>query len=350
MRAVIKAGPGAGNIAVLDADIPSPGPGEALVRIGASALCGTDLLVYDGVYRGRNNPVPSPLIVGHEASGEVVELGPATTWPPVGTRVGIEAVWGCAHCYHCVRGNYNLCQDWHHIGLTRAGVLAEFVVLPATSLLPLPDSFTLDSAAMLEPLATAVHTMERVRVASGTSAAIIGPGPLGLLHMQFLHAAGASPVVVYGQPGDEARLNLAAAFGAQVFVGDRQMIAAHAAEVTDRIGFGIVIEAGGTPTAVQSALDIVAGNGTMASLGLVRETEIDALQVMRKNLTWIGVVSSVRRHFATAISLIDSGAIHPADLITHRLPLEAALAGFDVMRQRTAVKVMFEIGNVNLES
>src|SRR5215212_6363848 len=95
MRAVIKAGPGAGNIAVLDADIPSPGPGEALVRIGASALCGTDLLLYEGVYRGRNNPVPSPLIVGHEAAGEVVELGPGTTGPGSGTRVGIEAVWCC---------------------------------------------------------------------------------------------------------------------------------------------------------------------------------------------------------------------------------------------------------------
>src|SRR5215212_10824041 len=136
MRAVIKAGPGAGNIAVLEADIPSPGPGEALVRIAASALCGTDLLLFDGVYRGRNRPVPSPLIVGHEASGQVVELGPGTSWPAPGTRVGIEAVTGCGHCYHCLRGNYNLCQDWHHIGLTRAGVLAEFVVVPTTSLLP----------------------------------------------------------------------------------------------------------------------------------------------------------------------------------------------------------------------
>jgi 2-desacetyl-2-hydroxyethyl bacteriochlorophyllide A dehydrogenase len=343
MRAVIKAGPGAGNIAVLDADIPSPGPGEALIRIGASGLCGTDLLVYDGVYRGRNNPVPPSLILGHEASGYVIELGPGTTWPPPGTRVGIEAVWGCTRCYHCVRGNYNLCQDWHHIGLTRAGALAEYVVLPATSLLPLPDSMTLDSAAMLEPLATAVHTMERVRVTPGTSAAVIGPGPLGFLHMQLLLAAGAFPVVMYGHPGDEARLNLASALGARVFVGDRQAIAEHARDATDGIGFGITIEAGGTATAVQSALDIVSGNGTMVTLGLVRHTELDALQVMRKNLTWIGVVSSVRRHFAAAIRLIDAGTITPVDLITHRLPLDAALAGFDALRQRAAVKVMFDL-------
>src|SRR5436190_6725641 len=134
MRALIKTAPGAGHLAVLDADAPVPGPGEALVRVGPSGLCGTDLLLFDGVYRGRKRPVPCPLIVGHEAAGEVMELGPGINWPPRGTRVGIEAVTGCGQCYHCVRGNYNLCQDWHHMGLTRAGVLAELVVVPATSL------------------------------------------------------------------------------------------------------------------------------------------------------------------------------------------------------------------------
>src|SRR4029453_4965789 len=138
MRALIKTAAGVGNLQVLDAEMPRPGAGEALVRVGPSGLCGTDLLLYDGVYRGRNRPVPSPLIVGHEASGAVVELGPGTRWPPPGPRVGIEAVTGCGSCYHCVRGNYNLCQDWHHIGLTCAGVLAEYVVVPATSLLSLP--------------------------------------------------------------------------------------------------------------------------------------------------------------------------------------------------------------------
>ena len=147
MRALVKTAPGIGSLEVLDIDVPVPGPGEVLVRIRKSGLCGTDLLVYDGVYRGRNRPVPSPLIVGHEASGEVVALGPGTAGPAPGTRVGIEAVTGCGHCFHCVRGGYNLCQDWHHIGLTRAGALAEFVVVPATSLLPLPDGVTFESAA-----------------------------------------------------------------------------------------------------------------------------------------------------------------------------------------------------------
>ena len=343
MRAVIKTAPGIGHVNVLDTAAPTPGPGEALVRIGSSGLCGTDLLLYDGLYRGRNRPVPSPLIVGHEASGEVVELGPGTRWPPPGTRVGIEAVTGCGGCHHCLRGSYNLCQDWQHIGLTCAGALAEFVVVPAASLLPLPAEVTLESAAFLEPLATAVHTLERVKPAPGISAAIVGPGPLGFLHLQVLAAAGAGPIVMYGQAGDEARLALAASLGADVVLGDRATIAAHAAHVTGGIGFGLAVESAGTSSAVQTALEIVAGNGTLVSLGIVRDTEIDVLQVMRKNLTWIGVVASVRRHFADAIKLIQTRRVVPEHLITHRLPLGDALAGFDALRQRAAVKVMFSL-------
>ena len=343
MRAIIKTAPGPGHIEILDAAPPVPGPGEALVKIVSSGLCGTDLLLYDGTYRGRRRPVPSPLIVGHEAAGEVVTLGAGTTWPPPGTRVGIEAVTGCGRCHVCVRGHYNLCQDWHHIGLTCAGVLAELAVIPATSLLPLPHHVTLEDAAFLEPLATAVHTLERVKPSPSITAAIVGPGPLGFLHFQVLRAAGVDRVVMYGQAGDEARLALAASLGAETFLGDRPAIAAHAAEATGGLGYELSIEAGGTSTAIQSALDIVGGQGTLVSLGIVKPTEIDVLQVMRKNLTWIGVVASVRRHFADAIRLMARGQVRPADLITHRLPIGDALAGFDALRARQAVKVMFEM-------
>jgi len=344
MQALIKTARGVGHVEVLETAAPTPAPGEALVRIRQSGLCGTDLLLYDDVYCGRNRPVPCPLIVGHEAAGEIVELGSGTTWPPPGTRVGIEAVTGCSRCHHCLRGNYNLCPDWHHIGLTCAGALAEFAVLSTASLLPLPDEVTLECAAFLEPLATAVHTLERVKPAPGTTAAIVGPGPLGLLHLQALQAAGVGPVVVYGQAGDETRLALAASRGAEVFLGDRPAIAAHADAFTKRLGFGLSIESGGTSAAIQSALDIVAGKGTLVSLGIVRHTEIDVLQVMRKDLTWIGVVSSVRRHFAEAIALIRAGKVKPQTLVTHRLPLGDALAGLEALRQREAVKVMFTPG------
>ena len=136
---------------------------------------------------------------------------------------------------------------------------------------------------------------------------------------------------------------MAASLGADVHLGDRASIAAHADRMTGGLGFGVSIECGGTSAAIQSALDVVAGNGTLASLGLVRQTEIDVLQVMRKNLTWVGVVASVRRHWAEAVALVRTGKVRPAGTITHRLPLADALAGFDAMRRRQAVKVMFDV-------
>ena len=343
MRALIKTASGVGNMAVQDAPIPVPGHGEALVRVVRSGLCGTDLLVYDDVYRGRKRPLPYPLIVGHEAAGELVSLGPGTTGPPPGTRVAIEAVTGCGGCYQCVRGRYNLCQDWHHIGLTIAGALAEFALVPATSLIPLPPSVTLENAAFLEPLATVMNTLERTRPLPGTPAAIVGPGPFGLLHVQALRAAGVGPILVFGRPGDEARLEIARRVGADdALVADRTEAVAAAATWTDGIGMGLVVETAGTPEGVQTALEITAGGGTLATLGLVRHTEIDALQVMRKDMTWVGVVAAVRRHWAEAIRLVASERVKPAELITHRLPLTQALEGLAALRAREAVKVMYD--------
>jgi threonine dehydrogenase-like Zn-dependent dehydrogenase len=343
MRAVIKAERGPGHLAVMDAPVPIPVRSEALVRILRSGLCGTDLLVYDDVYRGRRRPVPYQLILGHEAAGEVVELGPDTCGPARGTRVAIEAVTGCGACFHCMRGRYNLCQDWHHIGLTTAGALAEFAVVPASSLIALPASVSLENAAFLEPLATVMNTLERTRPLPGTPAAVIGPGPFGLLHVQALRAAGVGPILVFGRPGDEGRLEIARRVGAdEACVVDRTGAIACAARWTDGIGMGLVIETAGTPEGVQTALEITAGGGTLATLGLTRQTEIDALQVMRKDMTWVGVVAAVRRHWADAIRLVASGRLDPSALITHRLPLRDALDGFHALRAREAVKVMYD--------
>ena len=345
MQAFIKTAPGVGNMVVGDAPVPVARPGEALVKVAQSGMCGTELLVYDDVYRGRKRPMPFPLIVGHEASGVLVELGPGTAGPEPGTRVAMEGVGGCGSCFHCTRGNYNLCQDWHHIGLTRAGALAEFVTVPVSSLLPLPDDVSFESAAFLEPFATAVHTLERLKPAPGQPAAIIGPGPLGLLHLQILRAAGLSPIVVFGRRGDEKRLGLARMVGADAaLVADRKEAQEYTARLTDGVGMAVVIEAGGTAEAVQTALDIVGSAGAIATLGLARSTEIDALSVMRKNLLWVGVVASVRRHYAEAIRLIRTGKVQPDRLITHRMSLAEAPSALPAMRDAEAVKIMFAPG------
>jgi threonine dehydrogenase-like Zn-dependent dehydrogenase len=133
--------------------------------------------------------------------------------------------------------------------------------------------------------------------------------------------------------------------GADVaLVADRREAQECAARLTDGIGIGVVVETGGTAEAVQTALDIVSGGGALATLGLARATEMDALTVMRKNLLWIGVVASVRRHYAEAIRLIRTGKVQPDRLITHRLPLADAASALPAMRDAEAVKIMFAPG------
>src|SRR4051794_18499003 len=269
MRAFVKMAPAAGNMATIDWPTPAAARAEAVVRIRRSGLCGTDVLVHDAVYTGRNRPVCTPLIVGHEACGEIVALGSDVERLRVGARVAIEAVSGCGDCFHCLRGRYNVCQDWDHIGLTKHGVLAEFAALPSSALIPLSDEVSDDAAAFLEPLATAVHTLERLRARPGQTAAIIGPGPLGLLHLQLLQAAGVGPILVIGRDGDEARLAVAQSLGAETAIArDGAEVIEHAMRMSDGVGVGVVVEAAGTPAAIQSALNIVAADGTIATLGI----------------------------------------------------------------------------------
>src|SRR4051794_27624110 len=139
MRAFVKMAPAAGNMATIDWPTPAAARAEAVVRIRRSGLCGTDVLVHDAVYTGRNRPVCTPLIVGHEACGEIVALGSDVERLRVGARVAIEAVAGCGDCFYRLRGRHNVCQDWGHNGLAKNGVVAGVGGPPYGALLSPPD-------------------------------------------------------------------------------------------------------------------------------------------------------------------------------------------------------------------
>ena len=271
MRALIKTAPGVGHLEMLETAPTRAGPGEALVRVGPSGLCGTDLLLFDGVYRGRNRPVPSPLIVGHEASGEVDRPGTRHGRPAPGTRVGIEAGDGM-RCLLSLparelqpvpgpaphRADASRCR-WRSSSWCRR-----------TSLLPLPDEVTLESAAFLEPLATAVHTMERVKPAPGherrdyRSGATRIPAPAGAAGRRRRSDRDAAARRAMSRDSELA-----------AFAGRRSCFSAidrrsrqHArGRRPAESGSACRSNPGGTSAAIQTALDIVAGNGTLVEPG-----------------------------------------------------------------------------------
>ncbi|MBO8140845.1 MAG: alcohol dehydrogenase catalytic domain-containing protein [Firmicutes bacterium] len=342
MRALVKTAPGVGNVAVTDVPDPAPGRGEVVVKVVCTTVCGTDVLVHDDKYVGKR-PLPFPFVLGHEAAGEVAAVGPGVTGFRPGDRVGMESIIGCGQCHHCARGEYNLCPRWHHIGLTMDGSFAEYIKVPASLLIPLPEGVSFESASMLEPLSLAVHSLNSLQARPAQPTAIVGPGPIGLLHLLVAKAWGVGPILVLGRPGDEERLRISEELGADRVLsaasGEEALEAAR--EMTDGVGMELVIEATGAPDGVRTALELVAGNGKLVTTGLARETEVDVLQIIRKNMVWMGRVASVRRHFLEALRLIATGRVDPSRLITHRMPLEQGTEIFPLMKKRESLKIAF---------
>ncbi|MCK4516512.1 MAG: alcohol dehydrogenase catalytic domain-containing protein, partial [Spirochaetaceae bacterium] len=150
MKAAIKARAEAGSLEVTDIPTPAAGPGDVLVKIHASGICYTDATILENKYIGRK-PVPVPMVLGHEAAGEIVEVGPGIPSERVGERVALEPIAGCGRCHQCLIGKQNMCASWDHIGITRDGTFAEYIALPSRQAHPIADGVSYGVASMTEP-------------------------------------------------------------------------------------------------------------------------------------------------------------------------------------------------------
>ena len=342
MKAIVKTRPEPGYVELKEVPVPKIRPDEILVKIRATGICGTDLLLYDWTYRGRR-PVMAPITLGHEGAGEVVEVGDQVKDLKVGDRVGLEALLGCGHCYYCGQGYYHLCPDWAHLGISFDGTFAEYVAYPARGAHKLPDEVSYEEAAFLEPISIVAHAMEKVSVSIGDTVAVVGPGPLGLYALQAARAAGAGKVIVLGAKGDESRLEVAGSLGADAVIGfDSGDAVAATRDLTDGLGPDVVFEASGKPEGVAAAVAMARGMGQVALMGFANEAVIDPLSVVRRDLTICGAVGSIPRHFNRAIRWLRSGKVSTGAMISHRLAWDDFAEGFRLMKERRAAKVLFQ--------
>ncbi|MBI3127090.1 MAG: zinc-binding dehydrogenase [Candidatus Tectomicrobia bacterium] len=326
--------------------VPEAGPQEALCRVGAVAICGTDI----GIISGKFFPMWPPrwpFIIGHEWAGVVEEVGPGAGFSP-GDKVAGSSAVGCGHCRNCMRGRYNLCLNYgntaaghRQYGFTVHGAYAQYIRAHARSLVKLPPDFDLGEASLMDTAGIALHIAKRGGVGAGDTAVVIGPGAVGSIACQCARALGAGRVIVVGRGH---RLAKARELGFETVDYEKADPLAYVKEATGGVGPDVVLECAGTARAVRQAVEMVKKGGRVVIGGLPAEDV--PLPLKRFVLDEIEVVGSraAPNCLPEVLALVQAGALRLRELVTHRFPLsdfQTALATFQD-RSGGALKVVVE--------
>ena len=338
MRALAKTAPGEG-LTLVERPVPQPGPGDALIRVTAASICGTDVHIYnwDEWSQGRIKP---PVVLGHEFAGEVVALGAGVVDLALGTPVSAEGHILLPDARHVVHGQEHLAKDMEVIGIDRDGAFAEYLCVPRRNLWVNPPDLAPEIASLQDPFGNAVHTVHAQSVV-GKRVLVTGAGLIGLMAVPVARAAGAAAVYVTDlNPG---RLDLARRLGADLALDAREDPVAGIMAATDGAGVDVLLEMSGAAPAIDQGFRALRPGGEAAILGLPsRPVQVDwAAHIVTKGATVRGIYG--RRIWDTwhlMRALLATGAVDLAPLITHRYPLVEFQAGFDAMRSGQSGKVI----------
>jgi L-iditol 2-dehydrogenase len=339
MKALLLTAPS--KLEFVDFPDPKPAEDEVLLRIRACGICGSDIHGWDGS-TGRRRP---PLIMGHEASGEVVAAGPrAQSWK-AGDRVTFDSTIYCGTCRFCRAGQVNLCENRRVVGVApvefkQHGAFAELVAVPGRILYRLPDALPFDQAAMVEPVSIAVHAVQRTKITPGGTAVVIGSGMIGLLVIQALKWAGAKQIVAVDLADN--RLALARQLGATHALNSGTTdVAAEVAKITDGLGADVSFEVVGFTATLNLALAVVKRGGACVLVGnLSPKTQDFPLQsAITKELTILGSCASAGE-YPLCLDLIARGAINVKPMIEAVVPLADGASWFSKLSAKDGGKYM----------
>lgn len=328
------------GIWMTEAEIPQAGPNDLLIKIRKTAICGTDMHIYQWDEWSQNT-IPVPMIVGHEYVGEVVGMGQEVRGFDVGDRVSGEGHITCGHCRNCRAGRRHLCRNTVGVGVDRQGAFAEFLVIPAFNAFKIPDNISDDLAAIFDPFGNAVHTALSFNL-TGEDVLITGAGPIGIMAAAVAKHVGARFVVITDV--NDYRLDLAAKMGATRTVNVMQQdLKSVMNELGMTEGFDVGMEMSGVPSAFSSMLENINHGGKIAMLGIPpSEMAIDWTKVIFKGLEIKGVYG--REMFETwykMASLIQSG-LDLSPMLTHQFPIDEFQIGFEMMESGKSGKVILD--------
>jgi threonine 3-dehydrogenase len=330
------------GIWLTEVPVPPVGPNDVLIKIKKTAICGTDLHIYNWDEWAQRT-VSVPTTIGHEFVGVIAEVGGEVSGFKVGDRVSGEGHITCGYCRKCRGGRQHLCRNCRGIGVNRNGCFAEYLVHPARNAVHVPDAVSDDVAAFLDPLGNAVHTALSFDLV-GEDVLITGAGPVGIMAAAVAKHAGARYVVITDV--NEYRLNLARQMGVTRAVNTQQIsLADTMKELGMKEGFDVGLEMSGHPAAFNDLLSVMNYGGYVALLGLLpQQTLINWDHVIFKGLILKGIYG--REMFETwykMISMLQSG-LDVTPLITHHFPAAEFQKGFDVLRSGNAAKVILDWG------
>ena len=323
-----------------------PGPGQALLRVKCTGICGSDLHSYLDARIG-DTPIGGPLILGHEFSGVVEAVGPGShdgNFEPLkpGTRVAVDPAQPCHRCEFCEQGHPNLCRRLHFCGnYPDGGSFCQWMHMPSHSCFPVPKTIDDEGAAMLEPLGVAIHAVDLAKLRVGYSLAIVGAGPIGLLILQVARLAGADPVFITDKL--PWRLKLAAKYGAVPINFDAEDPLKRLQHETRGRGVDVAIEAAWSDHSVSQAVEMVKLSGRVVLVGIPGDDRLAMKHstARRKGLT-IMMSRRMKHIYPRAIQLAEQEKLDLHGLISHRFPLKRAAEAFalNTAYRDKVVKVM----------
>jgi L-iditol 2-dehydrogenase len=316
---------------------------QILVRMRSASICGSDLGFYDFT-PAYQKFAKVPVIMGHEFAGEIAEVGKNVSDFAIGDRVSSESVIYCGACKYCRSGTTNICQNFTLFGMHRNGGFAEYVALDPKFLHRLPSEVSFLEAGVVEPLSVVVNGMNDVaQVNLGSTAVIIGPGPLGLFSAEVLKSKGVNEILVVGVGIDVFRLEIAAKLGYKSLNSEQASPQDEVKKMTDGYGCDIVVVSAGAPAALRSAVSLVAKGGQIIVLGIFpEEVPIAASDLVRRQVALKGSYGSSWKHYEQAISLVKNEKVRAADIVTHRFALDQAQEAFQMAKAKTGCKVQFK--------
>ena len=340
MKAIVKIKPEKG-IWMTDVPMPVVGPNDVLIKIKKSAICGTDLHIYKWDEWAQNT-IKTPLVIGHEYMGTVVEKGSEVSRVHIGERVTVEGHISCGFCRNCRRGRQHICDHTVGIGVNRDGGFAEYVSVPASNVLKVDDRISDELMSVMDPLGNATHTALSFPLL-GEDVLITGiGGPIGAMAAAVCKYAGARYIV--GTDISEYRRNLALKMGATKVIDPRTESIKDAMKSLGMVGgFDIGLECSGSPAAFGDMVENMYNGGKVSLLGLLpSSTQINWSKLIFKGLTMKGIYGREMYETWYQMEMMLSHGLNIAPIITHRFPADNYLEAFQIMEEGNCGKIILD--------